>query len=416
MRRDLRAVGNRLESALRRFGHAASPYLTAERIHAAAVLLLIGHVGVYIYAASNNGLRDRFGNLKGADFVLWYTLGDFGRSGDVADLYHGPEALEARQFALVPESEGDYFVCLYPPQMTALFAPLAGLSYLAAFLLWSAIGGLMYAACVTAIARTCPGLQAFTSTVVVGAAAYPAFFEQLAHGQCAIVSLTCVTVAYLALHAGRPVLAGVAIGALAFKPTLVATAIAVFMLAGEWRLLCGVALGAGVQYGIATLVYGPAVMAAWIRALIELGEAVQQQTPNPFNMHCLRSFWWLLVPNSALARGLYLTSAGCVVFIAWQAWRRTTDVGVKFAALLLATVLVSPHLYFYDLLILTPALMVLADRALASTDPPTPGFYILLCYALPLLGPLATVTGVQLSVLAFVVTLWLISRNQIRAQ
>ena len=403
-------MGDRMESALRRLGHASSPYLSADRIRAAAFLLLVGLWGTYAYAVSNPGLRDRFDNLKGADFVLWYTLGDFGRTGDVADLYRGPQFLEERQFALVPESKGDYFVCLYPPQMTDLFAPLAGLPYLQAFLIWSAIGVGVYATCVFEVGRTCPGLRPFAGTVALCAAAYPGFFEQIGHGQCAIVSLGCVTVAYLALNRGWPVLAGLAIGALTFKATLAATAVAVFVLAGEWRLLAGVALGVGLQYGAATLAYGPDVMLSYARNLIVLGDTVQQQTPKLFNMHCLRAFWSLMIPEPGLARGLYLASAVGVIYLAWRAWRRNVDVGVRFAAVLLATVLVSPHLYVYDLLILAPALLVLADRAVRSERPPVQGLYVALCYALPLLGPLANVTHVQLSVPVFAATLWLLSR------
>jgi alpha-1,2-mannosyltransferase len=409
-------MDDRMESALRRLGDWASPLLSIDRIRAAAILMAIGLWGVYAYALSNPGLRDRFDNLKGTDFVLWYTLGDFGRTGGVADLYRGPQLLEERQFALVPESKGDFFVCLYPPQMTALFAPLAHLPYLPALLIWSAIGVGVYAICIIAVVRTCPGLRPFAGTVALCAAAYPAFFEQIGHGQCAILSLACVTVAYLALNAGWPIIAGMAIGALTFKPTLAATCIAVFASAGEWRMLIGVAIGAGLQYGGATLIYGVDVMKAYARALIELGEAVQQQTPKPFNMHCLRIFWSYIVPDERIARGLYYASAVGVLFLAWRAWQRNTDVGLKFAAVLLATVLISPHLYVYDLLILAPALLILADRAIRINPPPVPGFYVALCYALPLLGPLANVTHVQLSVPAFVVALWLLSTRSPEAR
>jgi hypothetical protein len=119
----------------------------------------------------------------------------------------------------------------------------------------------------------------------------------------------------------------------------------------------------------------------------------------------------MLVPEPSVARALYLVSAAGVLFLAWRAWRRNSDAGLKIAAVLLTTVLISPHLYVYDLLILAPALLVLADRALRFDPPPVPGLYVMLCYALPLLGPLADVTHVQLSVPAFVATLWLISRK-----
>jgi hypothetical protein len=380
-------------------------WLTIDRIRSTALLLLITLWGVYDFGLSNPGLRDRFGNLKGADFVLWYTLGDFGRHGDAADLYRGPGYLEERQFALVPESAGDYFICLYPPQMTALFAPFVALPYLQAFALWSAIGALVYAGCLFAVGRTCPRLSPVAGTVAICAAAYPGFFEQMAHGQCAIVSLACVTGFYLALNAGRPIIAGMAIGLLAFKPTLAATVVAVFILAGEWQLLLGVALGAGAQYGAATLAYGPDVMTGYVRALVQLGEAVQQRTPRLYNMHCLRAFWTMLVPQATVARVLYLASAAGVLSLAWRAWRRQSDPGLRFAAVMLATVLVSPHLYVYDLLILAPALMVLADRGRV------PGIVVAMCYALPLVGPSANFTSVQLSVPVFAATLYLVSRE-----
>jgi hypothetical protein len=380
--------------------------MTLDRIRAAALLLLISLWGVYFYALSNPGLRDRFGNLKGADFVLWYTLGDFGRHGDVADLYRGPQFLEARQFVLVPESSGDYFICLYPPQMTAIFAPLAGLPYLHAFVVWSVLGVGVYATCLFEVWRTCANLGPFAAMVALCAAAYPGFFQQIAHGQCAIVSMCCVTGFYLALNSNRLILAGMAIGLLAFKPTLAATAVAVFVLAGEWRLLLGIVLSAGLQYGAATLAYGPDVMTSYVRALAELGDAVQQQTPRLYNMHCLRAFWALLVPWPAVARFLYVASAAGVLFLAWRAWRRNADPGLRFAAVMLATVLVSPHLYVYDLLILAPALMVLADRG------QLPGVLVALCYALPLLGPIADFTHLQLSVPVFVMALAYLARGQ----
>ena len=351
------AIGDRTESALWGLGQLASPYLTLDRIRAAALLLFLGLWGIYAYAISNPGLRDRFDNLKGTDFVLWYTLGDFGRTGDVADLYRWPEKLEERQFAIVPESKGDFFVCLYPPQMTALFAPFSRLPYLHALLIWSVIGVGVYATCIIEVVRTCPNLRPFAGTVAICAAAYPAFFEQVGHGQCAIVSLACVTVAYLALkiaptgscrggdrnidiqadvgcdadRAFRAARMSLPAAQLVVQTQRSPKSCRLLCFGGRMVVLAGVTIGAGLQYGIAALVYGFDVMANYVRTLLTLGEAVQEQTPKLYNMHRLRAFWTLLIPEPTIARGLYLISAVGVLFLAWRAWRRNTDVGLKFA-------------------------------------------------------------------------------------
>jgi len=70
---------------------------------------------------------------------------------------------------------------------------------------------------------------------------------------------------------------------------------------------------------------------------------------------------------------------------------------------LLATVLVAPHLTVYDLVILAPAMLLLADWLLAQELLPATGrmgTLLYLVYVLPLVGPLARWTHLQLSVIA----------------
>jgi hypothetical protein len=72
--------------------------------------------------------------------------------------------------------------------------------------------------------------------------------------------------------------------------------------------------------------------------------------------------------------------------------------------LLLATVLVAPHLTVYDLVLLAPALLWISDWLIANRSHPAThrlGWLVYASYVLPLFGPLAKFTHVQLSVLAF---------------
>ena len=81
---------------------------------------------------------------------------------------------------------------------------------------------------------------------------------------------------------------------------------------------------------------------------------------------------------------------------------------------MLATVLVAPHLTVYDLLILAPALLLMADWAVGDTQryAPVMSLLLYLCYPLFLLGPLARITHLQLSVIAMTGLLILIDRDR----
>jgi hypothetical protein len=82
--------------------------------------------------------------------------------------------------------------------------------------------------------------------------------------------------------------------------------------------------------------------------------------------------------------------------------------------LLLATVLVAPHFTVYDLVILAPAFLLLADLMAGQRDNRSPrwlGTILYLIYALPLLGPLSRWTHVQLAVIAMTACVYVVWRT-----
>ena len=81
--------------------------------------------------------------------------------------------------------------------------------------------------------------------------------------------------------------------------------------------------------------------------------------------------------------------------------------------LLLATVLVSPHLTVYDLVILAPTFLLISERFIGHASEPkvhVAGLLLYLCYLAPLIGPLSQWTRIQISVPAFVALLWIVVR------
>jgi hypothetical protein len=83
---------------------------------------------------------------------------------------------------------------------------------------------------------------------------------------------------------------------------------------------------------------------------------------------------------------------------------------MRYAALLFATVLVSPHLTVYDLVILSPAFLLLGEWGCVHGGSRLTGRVRLLlyfCYPLFLLGPLAKLTHLQASVVAMIALFWI---------
>jgi NADH:ubiquinone oxidoreductase subunit 4 (subunit M) len=125
----------------------------------------------------------------------------------------------------------------------------------------------------------------------------------------------------------------------------------------------------------------------------------------------------MLIPWDSLSFALYAVSAILVCVIAVAAWRRAQlPSSLRYSSLLLATVLVAPHLTVYDLVILAPVFLLIADWGAVQSRESRGYFGILLClvYLLPLLGPLARFSHVQFAVPIMSGLLWKI-RDQGRS-
>ena len=337
-------------------------WLTLKRIRIHGLLLAISLWTVYAVDMSAPGLLDRNGLVKGTDFLHFYTLGRLAieNRGDL--LYNmRAQADLTRQF--VSGASDSLYVPLYGPQVSMFFAPFARLPYGYALAAWLALNILIYVFCCYAVWKTCPGLQPYRWTVLILAVAFPGFFHLMAWGQTSGLALLCFTLAYLALQRNHLLLAGLAIGSLIFKPQLGLAAAVVFvcrtrMEGGRWRRDGGNHPTCG---GVDALRHcGHAYL---LHALAHVREVMPLLEPRLYQTHSLRSFWSLLLPWPRVALGLYVVSAVAILVLAVRVWRSSSSLSVRFPALLLATVLVSPHSTVYDLIILAPAFLLLGDWA-----------------------------------------------------
>ena len=392
----------------------ASPqtsWFNRKRLRAHGILLALCLWSVYALDMSTHGQIDRNGLIKGADFLHFYTLGTLARHNR-GDLLYDMRAQSA-MWAFDPEVANYSYVPLYGPQVSLFFEPLAHLHYLRALALWLSINLLIYGFCCYALWRTCPNLRGDFWTVAILAVAFPGFFHLIAWGQTSGLALGCFTLAYLALRRKRRWLAGLAVGCLIFKPQLGLAAAVLFVAAAEWRVVIGAVASAGVQLSLAWWHYGTAVMQNYARTLWRVRDVLVLLEPRPYQMHSLRAFWSLLLPWPDAAFGLYLLTAAAALAMAVQCWRHEASLELRFSALLLATVLVCPHLTVYDLVILAPVFLFLADCAMEPEILEAAWLKTLLyaCYPLFLLGPITRYTHLQLSVPAMAGVLGIVCLN-----
>ena len=251
--------------------------------------------------------------------------------------------------------------------------------------------------------------------MLVGALAFPGFFHLILWGQTSALALLCFTLAFLALSKNRPYLAGLAIGSLIFKPQLGLAAAVIFLFTREWKVIATTILAALAQLSIGWLYYGTPVMSDYLRALLNVADVLPILEPRPYQMHSLRAFWSLLIPWTPVAFAVYAVTALAVFAVAVRCWRSRLSLGLRYAALMLATALVAPHLTVYDLLILALAFLLMTDWAVGTGAEGAASIMpvlLYLCYPLFLLGALARLTHVQLSVIAMAGLMLLIERNR----
>jgi len=386
---------------------SAASLLTPRRLRAHAAILALCLWSVYVWNISTPSLLDRAGNLKGTDFLHFYTLGSLALTHRGDDLYNmrTQSELAAQR---VPAAAGIRYLPLYPPQVSILFAPFARLSYPWALALWLTLGTLLYGLCCYAIWRACPSLRNYGFTVLVVALAYPAFWHLIAWGQTSALALACFTLAYFALRAKREFLAGLAFGCLIFKPQLGLAVAIVFLITLRWKIIAGALLSALAQLCMAGMYYGPGPFREWIRTLLDTPHRLPLLEPKVYQTHCLRTFWTMLVPWPSASFTLYVITALLVAGLTVVCWRSSLLLSLRYSSLLFATVLLAPHLTVYDLVIVAPAFLLISDWIATQPDNATPRLKLLLylAFALPLVGPLARWTHLQLSVLVMTAILY----------
>ena len=379
------------------------------RLHA-ILLAIVLWVALIVTFVTGPGNRNIAGTIKGPDFLQFYTMGSLVRTGQTDRLYDF-NAFHQAQVALVPESGPELYPLVYPPQTALLFAPLSRLSFGHATLLWNvltiAMFGLIVRSAWKPVAKSLPD----SLFVFASAAAFPPFWSLVLYGQATILILTAFWMAWLALERRKSFAAGMALGLLLIKPQFAIPITVVVLACREWRMLAGAATVIAIQVAAVPMLLGWSVFKAYGRFVPVIMQYADLLEPKPFQSHSLRA----LTRLAPLWIGAPAWIALSAIVLVWtvKVWKSSAPVRVRLGVVILASVLVSPHLIVYDATVLVLPLIWFGAYVQERGPSPEAARFWTCVYWLfvTLLAPTAAAIAIQVSVLVMIRLLVLITRT-----
>lgn len=342
-----------------------------------------------------------FSTVSG-DFVSFWTAGQLALQGRAADAYSEVPHFFA-QLALHKDPEWGYLAFFYPPYFLLLCAALALLPYFPALCLWLVATCAGYAAALRAMVPK--GLRERESAWVLFLG-YPAVMVNAGFGQNGFLSTALLGGAAVWLDR-QPVLAGICIGCLSYKPQLGIVVPLALAVAGRWRCFAAAAATVLVLAAAATLAFGTGI---WPIFLADMAEA-QHNWMEAYNPLYLR--YWITVfgtvrlHDGALALAYVLqtlVSAAAMFMLVRALWSRPPSVRsgkAEIAAMAACIPFCSPFMLEYDLVILAVPMIWLLSEGLRDGFRRGEAIALVFAYLAPVLFKITVFdNAMKLSVIA----------------
>jgi arabinofuranan 3-O-arabinosyltransferase len=331
-----------------RIGAGADPLLVrrlgvfaAWRLQAYGYTLAAAYAAMFFYVYKTGiWLLDGNGLPVYQDFACAYAAGLEALHGATASIYI-PAEFARMQEALVGAGHARFSLWPYPPIYFLILAPLAILPYVVAFLTWILTTLLGCIVVVYMIVRQPPAIALVLTS--------PFAVANVLAGQSGFLTASLIGAALLTLER-QPVLAGVLIGCLTFKPQWGILIPVALVAAGEWRAIASAAGTTVILAGASVAAFGIDAWAAFPRELVAQAH---------LNLFAPSSRWGLAQSVYGLIRFLHggatvaWLAQGMTTFatavIVWLVWRSRARYALKAAALSAAALLATPYAFPYDL-------------------------------------------------------------------
>jgi arabinofuranan 3-O-arabinosyltransferase len=336
--------------------HSAPPLSATRTIRLIGLTLALGYLivlgGAYL---KGDFLVDAQNRPIANDFVNVIAAGRLTLADDPPAAYDWPRHKQAEVAAVGHDFE-NYYGWHYPPTFLFVAAALATLPYLAAALVWLAATLCAYAAAMAGILgwRTGP-------LVALG---FPAALWNVTAGQNGFLTAALIG-GTLGLLERQPALAGVCLGLLTYKPQFGLLFPLVLIADRRWVTIVVAAAVAIVLAALSLLAFGSSSWEAFMHWMPITSHVVL--TEGQADWSRLQSLFGLvraLGGSAQLAWIVQATGSIAVAAAIVYVWRSRAAFDLKAAALAAGTLVVTPYLYMYDLVVLAVAVAFLLRFAL----------------------------------------------------
>src|SRR5665213_2859083 len=307
------------------------------------VLAVINIVYFPIAYLSHWWIFDPEGRGIPTDFVNVWAAGRLAIEGHPAQAWDWDIQRQV-ELALLRQDFPGYFAWHYPPPFLFVASLLAQFPYTIAFIAWVSASLVPYLIMMRAIVGRTFGLML--------AFAFPMVFNNALVGQNGFLTAALIG-GTLYLIPVRPVLAGVCLGLLSYKPQYGLLFPLVLIAASQWTVFFSAGLTAVMIAFASWLAFGTESWQAFFHWMPMFSQAFLTEG---------KATWWKMQSLFALIRYFggteqlawtfqwVLTAAVAVVLVLM--WRSRISYSLKAAALAAGTLLTTPYLFMYDMMVL----------------------------------------------------------------
>jgi hypothetical protein len=373
-------------------GLRSGQWLTASRARGYSLILLaICALAAAGWIARSDGLIDRNGKPLGTDFSNVYAAGTLTWQGRPAEAYE-PARQHAAEKALFGGREVPFYGWHYPPLFFAVAVVVAAFPYAWGLAIWLVASLTAYLAAIRAIL---PGAE----TLLI-AAAFPAVFVNIGHGQNGFLTAALLGGA-LQLLDRRPWLAGVLIGALAYKPQFGILIPIALLAGGRWHTIAAALATVAALLAVSFVTLGGGVWHAFADSMnftqtvvLEQGNTGWEKIQSVFSAVRM----WGAGVHTAYAVQIALALM-LAASLAWL-WQSDAAFELKASALATGSLLATPYVLDYDLVVLAVAIAFFARHGLRRGFRDYEISLLAAAWIVPLLSrSIAGVTGIPLGLL-----------------
>jgi hypothetical protein len=306
------------------------------------------HAGGWIFDASGRGIP--------TDFVNVWSAGRLAQGGTPALAYDW-DVQKAVQVAVLGQSYPGNFAWHYPPPFLFVAWLLAHLPYGVAYAGWALASLIPYLVAIRGIVGRRFGW--------VAALAFPVVLTNILVGQNGFLTAALIG-GFLVLLPTRPVLAGICLGLLSYKPQYGLLFPLVLIVTARWTAFASAAIVTLMLAALSYLAFGAESWQAFAHWLPMWSQAFLTEGRAPWGkLQSLFGWTRYLGGSEQLAWTLHWTLTLVVTGAVIALWRSRVRYALKAAGLATAALLVTPYLFLYDVMVLAVAIAFLLRLGLS---------------------------------------------------